>query len=1060
MSGVVIVIRFPNRNVSALESAWGPLAAAGPLAVIAMLLVGALAATSGHAQSELILTAHWADSSVSSAYPAAHLPTIVSLGSTPLQGQVVLAGGSAASDPATQVALVITSTLDHEVIDRCDLAPHPTVSPASHPPLANAAVRKERWDFQLTQPLPAGVYELKLEATASVTSRFRELLPWERSAAKARPDEAMSILNAQTWTLIVLPKTATTLATAAESSDAGAAGESPAPHRLLVHWAGFAEMVADAESLTSSWQFSSPLSWILTATGREEMTPAEHWSEIMHRMDERLDAICASGADGIVVDHLAAQAAESSTVPHRILLQCLHAKATQLDVDLWQLNSVDETVNSAAPAEPMTVVRLASWPPLPTASQRLRVAAFRRPPSQTIRGQFPPEMHAAPDADLLWFGVQVFPDAASEHDLAIDDADTAADAIGAMYPLVEPDRAFQAKAWLEDWSSWCVWNTDAGVKQGLIIDETLLQDEVSADSQFVSDAARLWRTCWSDDSRWLSNSRFSDAPQSGFAAERSLVQVRHANVGAGTTLVCLNQAPWPMRVRFPLANQVRWASESPAEMGPVPLTVPTVTDRGSTIILPALSMVVCHSENPISSTMRFATEADDARSRVAELTGEVTTIVENLGILGELAGMSSRPNSVRHRLAEPQRVRSNSVSARQASAGTSGERATSSTASSSFWSTERWGLGRSVTSRADAPTQLAHAVSETETTQERTGSGGRDDSSWGRETEAKEFRNLLRNGGFELPHEIGVPGWMHAHHPPGAVEIDTLVRSEGRQSIRLAGKTGSGASAWLISREIARPISGRLGVSMSLRGAPPTLSDKNASANSVQVAEPIEIRVAIEGERRGQSIRRSETVQVPANGKWRTGRLVVEWLDVDPRQDQNLHITIDNISNSTVWIDDIVVTDYFASAAERSDLQSLAYLAVQGLQHSDLRPTANLLKNFWAQDLLRIAKFPSKALEIAPTMATHVGEETQSGKSRSGKVRMAPAWGDGTAQVKTVEPARAVAATTLSTSLLPPLPASSPSEPTNEADSDASQPVSTESISGKIRRWLPSPLKF
>lgn len=1058
------MIRSPNRNVSALESAWGPLAASGPLAVFAMLLVGALAATSGHAQSELILRAHWADSSVVSADSSAHLPTIVSLGSTPLQGQVVLAGGSAASDPATQFALVITSMLDHQVIDRCDLAPHPTVISASHPPLANAAVGRERWDFQLSQPLPGGVYELKLEATASVTSRFRELLPWERSAAKARPDEVMSIFNAQTWTLIVLPKTASTLAPAAESSDAAAAGESPAPHRLLVHWAGFAEMVADAESLTSSSPLSSPLSWLLTATGREEMTPAEHWSEIMHRMDERLDAICASGADGIVVDHLAAEAAESSTVPHRILLQCLHAKATQLDVDLWQLDSGDETVNSAGPAEPMTVVRLGSWPPLPTASQRLRVAAFRRPPSQTIRGQFPPEMQAAPDADLLWFGVQVFPDAASEHDLAVHDADTAADAIDAMYPLAEPDRAFQAKAWLEDWSSWCVWNTDAGVKQGLIIDETLLQDEVSADSQFVSDAARLWRTCWSDDSCWLSNSRFSDAPQSGFASERSLVQVRHADAGTGTTLVCLNQAPWPMRVRFPLANQVRWASESPAEMGPVPLTVPTVTGRGSTIIIPASSMVVCHSENQISSAMRFASEADDARSRVAELTREVTTIVENLGILGELAGMSSRPSSAQHRLAKPQRVRSNPVSARQASAvdsaGTSADRSTSSTASSSFWSTERWGLGRSITPRADSSAQLVHAVSETETTQERAGSGGRDDSSWGRQTEAKECRNLLRNGGFELPHEIGVPGWMHAHHPPGAVEIDTLVRSEGRQSIRLAGRTGTGASAWLISREIARPISGRLGVSMSLRGAPPTLSDRNASANSIHVAEPIEIRVAIEGERRGQSIRRSETVQVPASGKWRTGRLVVEWLDVDPREDQNLHITIDNISSSTVWIDDIVVTDYFASAAERSDLQSLAYLAVQGLQHSDLRPTANLLKNFWAQDLLRIAKFPSSALEIAPTMEAHAGDETQWGKSRGGKVGMAPVWGAGVVQVNTAEPARAVAATTLSTSLLPPLPAASPSEPTNEADSDASQPVSTESISGKIRRWLPSPLKF
>ena len=164
---------------------------------------------------------------------------------------------------------------------------------------------------------------------------------------------------------------------------------------------------------------------------------------------------------------------------------------------------------------------------------------------------------------------------------------------------------------------------------------------------------------------------------------------------------------------------------------------------------------------------------------------------------------------------------------------------------------------------------------------------------------------MLGNGGFELPYEIGIPGWMHAHHPPGAVEIDMLVRSEGQQSIRLGGKTDAGASTWLISREVARPTAGRIGVSMSLRGEPPRLhKDQEEAAKHRQANPPIEIRVAIEGERDGQAIRRSETVQVPRDGKWNTGRLVLEWLDVDPVEIATCMSRLIISRPRTLWIDD------------------------------------------------------------------------------------------------------------------------------------------------------------
>ena len=161
-------------------------------------------------------------------------------------------------------------------------------------------------------------------------------------------------------------------------------------------------------------------------------------------------------------------------------------------------------------------------------------------------------------------------------------------------------------------------------------------------------------------------------------------------------MVCLNQAPWPMRVRFPLGNQVHWSDEPPHELGTVRIVKPTVSENGSTIVIPGSSMIVCHAEQSISPTAQFTAEADDARRRVAEVTRQVTTIVEHLGILGELAGITARPSLTPQHLAGSSRFRANHALVRQASARTPSPSKPESSASlsggSSFWSTERWGF--------------------------------------------------------------------------------------------------------------------------------------------------------------------------------------------------------------------------------------------------------------------------------------------------------------------------------------------------------------------------------
>lgn len=1081
------MIRYQIRTIFPLTTALGLLAA------VAVFAIGSLISLTGHAQSTVLLTAKTADLSIVSSDSPSQLPAIVSADASPLQGQIVLAneshlergGASSGSDSAGKFSIVVTSMFDHRVIERCELTSSSGAS--SSPTRDDEAVPQQRWEFQLAQRLPNGVYELKLEPTVSVSSRFRDLLAWERSGSKDRSGEVAHTLTTQTWPLIVLPKTAVVTPTDAvnstgpDASESALAGVSLTTRQLLVHWAGFADMVADAESLTSSSHSSSPLAWILTTPDHLQMTPSQRWSDIMQRIDERLDAIHASGADGLVVDQAVVGSAIDAMAPHMILMQCLYAKATQLNLDVWQQETVSDTTEPTQTdhhAERLTLTRLESWPPPNSSLRRLRVAAFLRAPSQTIRGQFPADMDAAANADVLWFGFQSAADTTSRPGPSSPDSDAALAAIDRAYPLASRDSAWMTAAWLADWSSWCIYHTTLNVEKGLIVDETLLHAEIASGSASVGQVAALWETCWSETSRWLADSAVADASKTGRASAKSLVQVRHANAGDGTLLVCLNQAPWPMRVRFPLANLVRWADVAPAEVGPVRLTKPAVTELGSTIVIPASSMLVCYAEQRISPAMQFSAETDDARKRVGELTRQVTTIVENLGILGELAGMSSRANSTELRFAGGRRSRSNQAMVHQASAirptapSSASDRANgvaSGTGGSSFWSTERWGLSRAVTSSTDSSSQALHAVSTSITTDAgQPGDVKSLASSPSKRAANSECRNLLVNGGFELPHEIGVSGWMQAHHPSGAVEIDTLIRSEGRQSIRLQGKTTAGASAWLISREIARPIAGRLGISMSLRGEPPRLPDAlGTTADPARAAEPVEIRVAIEGERNGQPIRHSETVRVAPNGKWQVGRSVLQWLDVDPRQDRNLHITIDNLSTSTVWIDDIVVTDYFASAEERSDLQSLAYLAVQGLQHSDLRPAAKLMKNFWAQDLLRIASFQSTSPDRESDNIVLTRDVPNIDKARSERGMPSPMWGAGTVQANPVQlndpvQVHETSGEAFFAAQLPRLPASTtlPTSPIDDTASESSGADSSESIGGKIRRWLPPPLKF
>ena len=220
----------------------------------------------------------------------------------------------------------------------------------------------------------------------------------------------------------------------------------------------------------------------------------------------------------------------------------------------------------------------------------------------------------------------------------------------------------------------------------------------------------------------------------------------------------------------------------------------------------------------------------------------------------------------------------------------------------------------------------------------------------------------LSNGSFESESSVGLVGWLHAQHPPGAVRIDNNEAIDGARSVVMSTEHSDGDRTWLVSEMIQPPRSGRLAVSLACRAA---MSNTNATHR---------LRVSIEGTRAGEPIRQSAEIEIPQNGQWRPRQLVLEVEGVDPSSVDLLRLTIDSLSKGRVWIDDVRLHDWFPVSKERSELQGEAYVAVQGLQRGNLTPAARLLQNEWAQHLLKVKEpAPPDVIEAAKAEETSAG---------------------------------------------------------------------------------------
>jgi len=190
---------------------------------------------------------------------------------------------------------------------------------------------------------------------------------------------------------------------------------------------------------------------------------------------------------------------------------------------------------------------------------------------------------------------------------------------------------------------------------------------------------------------------------------------------------------------------------------------------------------------------------------------------------------------------------------------------------------------------------------------------------------------------------------LHAQHPAGCVRVDDAKSLEGKNSILLTTETNTTARTWLVSETITPPESGRLAVSLA------------CLAETGQNIGTHRLRVSLEATVDEKPVRYSSEFDIPKNGKWGNREVRLEALNIDASKMHSLRLTIDSLSSGRIWIDDIRLHDQFPTISERDELQSEAFLAVQGLQKNNLAPAGRLLQNGWAQHLLKLSEIQTTA---------------------------------------------------------------------------------------------------
>ncbi|MEZ6089193.1 MAG: hypothetical protein R3C05_14420 [Pirellulaceae bacterium] len=204
----------------------------------------------------------------------------------------------------------------------------------------------------------------------------------------------------------------------------------------------------------------------------------------------------------------------------------------------------------------------------------------------------------------------------------------------------------------------------------------------------------------------------------------------------------------------------------------------------------------------------------------------------------------------------------------------------------------------------------------------------------------------LANGDFERSASSldSIPGWLAAQHPAESVKLARDAGVDGSQAVQLTNH-GEGARTWLLSHPFPAPTSGRLAIQTRI---------KRDSKTPL-----VKLRLALEGRYRDRSIRRSVMITSSANESlptdWSAMPVGLEVTDLPVEGLDELRIAFDLVSPGTVWIDNVLLHDQFLTQAERKELQSQVFVAVERMRDGDLTAAGRLLDSYWGRYLLGLS---------------------------------------------------------------------------------------------------------
>jgi hypothetical protein len=200
---------------------------------------------------------------------------------------------------------------------------------------------------------------------------------------------------------------------------------------------------------------------------------------------------------------------------------------------------------------------------------------------------------------------------------------------------------------------------------------------------------------------------------------------------------------------------------------------------------------------------------------------------------------------------------------------------------------------------------------------------------------------VLDNPGFERAGASGSPiaGWSVSNQPGTSVTIDSHQRHGGLSSARLSSP---GPVTTLISQPFAPPTTGRLTISVWLRGA-----------DALQRQSP-RLRLAVVGKHQGRDfLRFAELGQAGSPGigpVW--SPVVVQVNDLPLDGLSQLQLRFDLLGQGQVWLDDIQLCQLAFSKSEVIEMFKLIAPADVKLQQGEVGDCVELLESYWPRFLM------------------------------------------------------------------------------------------------------------